>query len=346
VGKIFQIHRDRFPNAFGYLASALPKLPADQPDVWREFKHQANLSEDEANSAVTFNDRPPVIFASNLSSSTWSQFDPAVPGRIELSLDVLERFESVSADADARKFLLAKFLHELCHWGCFLKHIPDDDNAGEAFEQAVFGKELLPWWNPTDSDGLALAAADEGLFLDADARAKECRRMRMLGQYMPGRLSDPSRRVFGGVDAAESLPRGYRNNNPGNIRKSALAWEGLSDPAIMRTYQRNESSFCVFMEPEWGIRAMALLLRTYKHKHGLKTPHAIISRWAPVGDNNDVESYSAALAAALGVTRDTTIDVDVDSTAVAVIKSMAKHENGVKVPYSDVQFAAAMKLAK
>ena len=39
--------------------------------------------------------------------------------------------------------------------------------------------------------------------------------------------------------------RGIRNNNPGNIRKGEK-WKGLSPI-------QNDSSFCVFKSPEYGI---------------------------------------------------------------------------------------------
>ena len=77
-----------------------------------------------------------------------------------------------------------------------------------------------------------------------------------------------------GDSIANRLPRGIRNRNPGNIRKSGDRWKGLaplqSDPA-----------FFIFETPLWGIRAMATILRNYQRRHGLKSLVQIIGRWAP-----------------------------------------------------------------
>ena len=56
----------------------------------------------------------------------------------------------------------------------------------------------------------------------------------------------------------QQLPRGIRNNNPGNIRHGAN-WLGLNPNG------RNiDSAFCVFTAPVYGIRALAKVLVNYK----------------------------------------------------------------------------------
>ena len=75
-------------------------------------------------------------------------------------------------------------------------------------------------------------------------------------------------------------PRGIRNNNPLNIRKSADKWQGLS------TLQEDREFF-KFVSMEWGWRAaFVILCRTYYGKYGLKTIRDIVSRWAPAKENN------------------------------------------------------------
>lgn len=60
-----------------------------------------------------------------------------------------------------------------------------------------------------------------------------------------------------------AIPRGIRNNNPGNIRHSDQ-WKGL-------TPEQPDPDFCTFSTPEYGIRAMGVILLNYQRKHGLKT---------------------------------------------------------------------------
>lgn len=77
----------------------------------------------------------------------------------------------------------------------------------------------------------------------------------------------------------QQLPRGIRNNNPGNIRHGAN-WLGLNTNG-----QDIDSSFCVFTAPVYGIRALAKVLINYKRIHGLNTVRQIVSRYAPPNEN-------------------------------------------------------------
>lgn len=116
--------------------------------------------------------------------------------------------------------------------------------------------------------------------------------------------------------------RGVRNNNPGNIdHNPKVIWQGelAFDPAI-------EKRFCRFRTPELGIRALAKTLLTYYNKHGLKTPKAIINRWAPSSEN-DTGSYASAVARALSVTPDTEINLKNKVTLVSLVIAIIAHEN-------------------
>ena len=75
-------------------------------------------------------------------------------------------------------------------------------------------------------------------------------------------------------------PRGIRNNNPLNIRKSADKWQGLS------TLQEDKEFF-QFETIEWGWRAaFVILCKTYYGKYKLRTIRDIVTRWAPAKENN------------------------------------------------------------
>ena len=90
------------------------------------------------------------------------------------------------------------------------------------------------------------------------------------------------------------LPRGIRNNNPLNIRRSKDQWKGLSKT-------QNDRSFCQFESLEYGWRAaFYLLTRTYYHKYRLYTIRGIVSRWAPSSENN-TEAYIANVARLTGI---------------------------------------------
>lgn len=122
-------------------------------------------------------------------------------------------------------------------------------------------------------------------------------------------------------------PRGIRNNNPGNIRKSSEPWRGLAPMD-----EQTDKAFFRFQSPEFGIRALAVILRTYQTQHGLKTIKGIINRWAPPVEN-DTGAYAAAVAKAVGVTVDEPIRLADTDNMRGVVLAIIRHENGEQ-PYS------------
>lgn len=139
--------------------------------------------------------------------------------------------------------------------------------------------------------------------------------------------------LLGGGTAVYTMTRGLRNNNPGNIRKSGTAWQGLA-PA------QTDDSFFQFVSPEYGIRALGKVLNTYMNAYGLITVNGIINRWAPPNENN-TDAYVQAVADSMEVDPNQALtDMDVP----ALTKAIIKHENGMQ-PYSDSQINAGLSLA-
>lgn len=75
---------------------------------------------------------------------------------------------------------------------------------------------------------------------------------------------------------SSAAPRGYRNKNPGNIRKQAK-WQGIIG---------SDGSFAVFDSFESGVAAVAKQLRRYQTKFGDRSIRDIIYRYAPPHENN------------------------------------------------------------
>ena len=131
------------------------------------------------------------------------------------------------------------------------------------------------------------------------------------------------------------VARGIRNNNPGNIRHGEK-WEGLSD-------KQTDSSFCIFVSPEYGIRALVKILLTYYKKYKLNTVKKIISRYAPPSEN-ETESYIKSVANQLGVASDEEIDLSSVAVLAVLLRAIIRHENGEQ-PYSDEQILKGIHLA-
>lgn len=127
------------------------------------------------------------------------------------------------------------------------------------------------------------------------------------------------------------IPRGLRNNNPGNIRKSDTPWRGK--------IAGDDAEFETFDTPQHGIRAMAKLLLSYQDKHGLNTAAGIVNRWAPPVEN-DTGAYVNAVARAMGVGAVQTIDLHGPVTLAAMVTAMIGHENGQQ-PYPAATIAEA-----
>lgn len=131
--------------------------------------------------------------------------------------------------------------------------------------------------------------------------------------------------------------RGIRNNNPGNIRWGD-DWKGLVPKP-----ERTDKSFCQFVKPEYGIRAMIIILRNYQRKHGLNTVSGIIKRWAPPNEN-DTQSYINSVAQATGVSPDQPIDTIDSRFMMKLLPAIIRHENGEQ-PYSFDVFVQAINIA-
>ena len=119
------------------------------------------------------------------------------------------------------------------------------------------------------------------------------------------------------------LPRGIRNNNPLNIRRSKDKWKGVS-------LTQNDPSFCQFETLEYGWRAaFYLLTRTYYHKYRLYTIRAIISKWAPPCENNS-KAYVENVSRLTGIDPDEPIGIPSERPArwIALGMAMAIQENG------------------
>ena len=129
--------------------------------------------------------------------------------------------------------------------------------------------------------------------------------------------------------------RGIRNNNPGNIRKGEK-WKGLSE-------HQTDSSFCIFVSPEYGIRALVKILLTYYKKYKLNTVKKIISRYAPPSEN-ETESYIKSVANQLGVASDEEIYLSSVAVLAVLLRAIIRHENGEQ-PYSDEQILKGIHLA-
>ena len=120
----------------------------------------------------------------------------------------------------------------------------------------------------------------------------------------------------------DEQPRGIRNNNPGNIRKSQTHWLGEVFPG-------SDKDFCTFSYMHLGVRAAGLIFLNYQREHALYTPAQMIGRWAPTNEN-DTAAYISAVCHEAGLVASkayTFSKFDKDIFA-AFLHAVFYHENG------------------
>lgn len=145
--------------------------------------------------------------------------------------------------------------------------------------------------------------------------------------------------VAGAADSIGATARGVRNNNPGNIRHGASKWVGMAPT-------QTDSAFVQFVSMEYGIRALVVLLATYRNTHGLVTIRGIISRWAPSSENA-TDAYIQFVADYVGVDANESLDFSDYNTNFRLVRAIIAQEIG-RVPaafISDSTVNAGFRLA-
>ena len=116
-----------------------------------------------------------------------------------------------------------------------------------------------------------------------------------------------------------SLPRGYRNNNPLNVRKSAAnAWKGKVVPGTDALFEQ-------FISMAYGYRCALYLIRKYI-RDGHNTIRKIVTKWAPPSENNTT-SYISNVASRTGINADAVLSPTDRDKLCKIAYAMAWSEN-------------------
>ena len=130
------------------------------------------------------------------------------------------------------------------------------------------------------------------------------------------------------------LPRGIRNNNPGNVERGKDRWLGMSAD------QSSDPRFLVFDTPEAGIRCLMRILINYQERHGIKTMREAINRWAPPVENNS-SAYVQHVSRLTGFDPDEPLDFLDREINVALTRSIVRHECGEPTVYGRKEWYGA-----
>ena len=117
------------------------------------------------------------------------------------------------------------------------------------------------------------------------------------------------------------IDRGLRNNNPGNLERNGITWQGLSK-------NQTDSRFCQFDSMVYGCRSLIKTLMTYVNKRKCRTIRDIINRWAPPVENN-TEAYIKFVSNTIN--KDPNIELPFKQNKelfLDIAKAIALYENG------------------
>jgi len=128
------------------------------------------------------------------------------------------------------------------------------------------------------------------------------------------------------------IPRGIRDNNPGNIWRTDIDWLG--------ELQGGDPNFETFDTPEHGIRALGKVLQSYQVRHLIRSVRAAIERYAPEPSNNTA-AYVQDVCARTGFAPDQRINFFDPETLEKVVKAIIWHENGEQ-PYAEAVIKRAL----
>lgn len=126
--------------------------------------------------------------------------------------------------------------------------------------------------------------------------------------------------------------RGYRNNNPLNIRISNNAWKGK-----IPVEQNTDGSFEQFQTMAYGFRAGMKNIKTIVNR-GYNTLTKLINIWAPASDGNVPTRYVQRIVNTFPdtFTADTIINPNNQDMMEKLVYAMAIVENGTSPQWDDI----------
>lgn len=118
-----------------------------------------------------------------------------------------------------------------------------------------------------------------------------------------------------------ALPRGIRNNNPGNINYVGQAGAEREYPS---------GRFARFKTAFDGLKALSYQLMLYAGR-GINSIEKIISTWAP-GNENNTEAYISAISKKMGIPANAALNLRNPQIMSSLMSGIIQHENG-RNPY-------------
>ena len=140
--------------------------------------------------------------------------------------------------------------------------------------------------------------------------------------------------IFFGKPIYSIMAKGYKNNNPGNIRLT-FGSDGEKILVYQGEIDGSSNSFRTFESMAYGYRAMFSLLTNYVNSHDCDTIRKIISRYAPSSEN-DTEAYINNVSNLTNHDPDESIDLSDANFMQQLVAAMSFQENGIDADMQQV----------
>lgn len=142
-----------YPKFAAYVRESMPTCKS-VPRIIKALKDHGGLAEPQARDALSWGHMPLVVVVDLWNEVEWKsegngEFDPKRPYQIHIAKHRVNQFETPGAGGmdttatGAKVYIVgATLLHEICHWGLHKMGIKEVGEAGKAFEQAVYGRQI------------------------------------------------------------------------------------------------------------------------------------------------------------------------------------------------------------
>jgi hypothetical protein len=116
-----------------------------------------------------------------------------------------------------------------------------------------------------------------------------------------------------------TLPLGYRNKNPGNLRyRKEWGWPGVVGI--------DSKQFAIFASPEDGLAAWIRQMRRYR-KRGQDTLRKVVPIYAPATEN-DVNAYLSSVVKQTNIAPDKALTWEDRDETIKLMRAFVRHELG------------------
>lgn len=129
MARMIDLHRRSFPGFDQWCAGALPRIPEDQPAVWRALLNNTpDVAATDVAAAIRAG-QDPIIWVTPMPG-LFGMFDPARPNVISIARRLL--------DDSASREIEPTIMHELVHWAWHRTGRPEPEEMGRKFEREAY----------------------------------------------------------------------------------------------------------------------------------------------------------------------------------------------------------------